>query len=76
MKSVKTAYHYNLRGNKYMQEHKEPAHDKLDRTDNHRPRPASQGRDGANKSCLPLYSWMDAISEVISGERSASNALS
>ena len=33
MKNVKTAYHYNLRGNKYMQEHKEPAHDKLDRTD-------------------------------------------
>ena len=31
MKNVKTAYHYNLRGNKYMQEHKEPAHDKLDR---------------------------------------------
>jgi hypothetical protein len=50
MKNVKTAYHYNLRGNKYMQEHKEPAHDKLDSTDNHRPRPASQGRDGANKS--------------------------
>ena len=50
MKNVKTAYHYNLRGNKYMQEHKEPAHDKLDRTDNHRPRPAPQGRDMARNS--------------------------